>query len=62
MREHKITKIIDNDLQSKKAFNPIREKQTSPIVKQMTKFIHFNLLNEKSIFKGLSRFKPEDLR
>lgn len=62
MKDGKIFKIIDNTKEEKKAFNPIHSKQSSPIVKQMTKFVHFNLLNEKSIFKGLSRFKPEDLK
>lgn len=62
MRDCKLFKLIDNTKEETKAFHPTKQKHSSPMVKNMAKFVHFNLTEEKSIFKGLSKFKPTDLR
>ena len=62
MKDKKPFKLIENKKDSKKIFKNSEPKISDPIKKQMVKFLHQNLAEEKDIFKGFFRFKPKDLQ
>lgn len=62
MKDKKLFKLIENQKDSKKVFRNLEQKASDPIKKQMVKFLHQNLCEEKDILKGFFRFKPKDLQ
>lgn len=63
MKDKKPFKLIENKKNSsKKTFVNLEEKSSDPIKKQLVKFLHQNLFEEKDIFKSLFRLKPKDLQ
>lgn len=60
MKNKKILKLIEAKQELRNIF--AESKVSSPIKRQMAKFMHLNLLERNDIFKGFSRFKPEDLK
>ena len=61
MKDKKIFNLIENKKEVKNIFKQTA-KISSPIQTQMVKFLHMNLLAEKDVLKGFSRFKPKDLQ
>lgn len=62
MKDKKTFKLIENKKDSKKIFKNPEQKSSDPIKKQMVKFLHQNLTEDKDIFKSFFRFKPKDLQ
>lgn len=62
MKDKKSFKLIKNEKDSKKIFKNLEQKASDPIKKNMVKFLHQNLFQEKDALKGFFRFKPTDLQ